>query len=153
MNSLHIHDRIVHERIVDSVMHSINAGMGTTGMTTGGPCMTMGGPCMTTGGAWKDWRRDRWAAMGLGLSTKQKAEIRAQALKRDEAYERQHEKEMEEIREQRREREESWKAHLARERARDEKLKNSTFVRTQSWEDARAQECLPPWQRKAKLQR
>jgi hypothetical protein len=108
---------------------------------------------MTTGGVWKDRRRDMLAAMGLSLSTKESAELTARALESYRAYERQHEKEMEEIREQRREREESWKAHLARERARDEKLKNSTFVRTQSWEDARAQECLPPWQRKAKLQR
>jgi hypothetical protein len=230
MNSLHIEDRIVHERIVDSVMHNIKAGMGTTGMTTGGiwkqkrnnafeagehgisakrkaemqeearefflvhkrwneeheekkhhlpveqkrqeeeewqhimnagmgttgmttvgPCMTTSGPCMTTNGPWKDRKNDVLAAMGLGLSTKEKAEIRAKAREKFLAHERRYEiqqkKKHDLLVEQKRQVEEQRQSFLARERARDKEPRKSGLVRRPSWDDAAAQDCLPPWQR------
>jgi hypothetical protein len=65
MTSLSIQNQIIHEQLVDSVMHIINDGMKTDAV------------CTTTRGPWRDRGKEVLAAIGIGESPKLKAERRA----------------------------------------------------------------------------
>ena len=128
MNTLSIRNQIMHEQVVDAVMHTINGGMTTAGMTTGG--------------LWKDRGQEVLAAMGLGISAKRKAEIEC-ILANTRRREKQR---LEFLVEQKRQEEEEHKLEEKLEKERNERLKKEGFIRRPSWDDD-GQSYLPPWQR------
>ena len=132
MNTLSIQNRIMQEQIVDSVMHTINGGMTTAGMTTAGPLKDMG--------------KEVLATMGLGISAKRKAEIKAQADEYISANNRRREKQRLEYEKRCEEERLEFLRDEILEKKRNERLKEREFIRRPSWDDD-GQSCLPPWQR------
>ena len=133
MNNLSIRNQIMHEQVVDSVMHTTNGGMTTAAG-------------MTTDGKWKDRGKEMLAVMGFGISAKRKAEIKAHVDEYIAANNRRREKQRLEYEKKCEEERLEFLRDEILEKERNERLRKKGLIRRPSWDDD-GQSCLPPWQR------